>query len=134
MSTIPVKTKDKASCLLNAGILAGSTSIALVSGGGASFPSIYAGTATSLGTFTTLNSTSIGSSGVAVGDYIRNVTDGSWAVITVVASNSVTMTRLKGGTLNIWSNSDVWRVNEFVGTLATKNATTGPDSAYEEVL
>ena len=127
------KSKDKATGNLDAGINASTLSILLESGDGANFPQPYSGTATSGGTSSTLNSTGIGSSGVAVGDHIHNVTDDSWATIESVSSNSVTTSKLKGGSDNTWQNADVWRVNEFVATIATLDADDN-DSAYEEVL
>jgi hypothetical protein len=129
----PLKAKDEATGNLNAGINASVLSIPLESGDGAAFPQPYTASATSGGTSTTLNSTGIGASGVAVGDYIHNVTDDSWATIETVSSNSITTTKLKGGTTNSWSNSDVWRVNEVVITLAAVDA-NGNDTKTEEVL
>jgi hypothetical protein len=64
-----------------------------------------------------LNSTGIGASGVAIGDIIENVTDGSYSVITAVAADSVATTRLKGGSDNTWHNADKWSVNRFIITL-----------------
>lgn len=111
------KHKDNVRCQLNAGISASATTIPLKSGQGAQLPVTYGGNATSLGSSTLLNFTGIGASGVAVGDIIENVTDGSYAVITAVAANSVTTTRLKGGSDNTWQNADKWAVNRFVITL-----------------
>src|SRR5688500_4626398 len=118
----PLKAKDKAKGQLNAGINASTTTIPLKSGEGAIFPQPYTASATSGGTGTTLNDTGIGASGVAVGDFIHNVTDDSWAVIKTVSANSVTTTKLRGGTDNTWDNADVWRVNEFVVTIAVIDA------------
>src|SRR3954467_6023095 len=115
MAATPVafSTKDSATGvgtatgLLNAGISAAATSIVLQSGNGANFPQPYSSTCTSAGSSTTLNCTGIsattgGSAQGGVG--IWNKTDGSVAVITAVAANSLTTTRLLGGTNNSWSN------------------------------
>lgn len=129
-----LKAKDKATAQLNAGINNSVLSIPLKSGEGANFPQPYAGTATSTGSRTVLNDTGdLGS--LAVGDFIRNVTDGSWAFVTSIASapNSVTTTRLEGGSDNTWSSGDVWRSGEFVITIASIDA-DGEDTAYEEAL
>lgn len=111
------KHKDNVEAQLNAGISASALTIPLKTGEGAQFPTTYGSTATSGGTSTVLNCTGIGATGVAVGDVIENVTDGSQAVITIVATDSVTTTRLKGGSDNTWQNSDRWAVNRFVITL-----------------
>lgn len=135
MTRVLYATKDDAEGQLNASILAASTSIVLLSGEGAEFPQPYTGTTTSGGSSVTLNKTSIGSSGIAVGDFIRNVTDGSWAFVITVSTDSLTTTRLRGGTDNSWDNGDEYQVNEFVITLETRNASTPPQvTASEKVL
>ncbi len=111
------KHKDNVAAQLNAGISAGTLSIVLKSGQGAQFPTTYSGTATSTGTANTLNATGIGASGAAVGDIIENVTDGSYGVITALSTNSATTTNLKGGSANMWANTNKWAVNRFVATL-----------------
>src|SRR5688572_3749921 len=111
MAATPVafSTKDNAKGQLASGINASVTSIALAAGTGATFPQPYAGTATSGGTSTTLNSTGIlaavgGSSAAMAGKIIWNKTDGSVAVIVSVATNALTCTRLLGGTDNTWDS------------------------------
>src|SRR3954453_3920336 len=106
---IPFATKDNASGQLNAGISAVATSIVLQAGNGANFPQPYSGTATSLGSATALNSTGISAAiggSAQIGKWIWNKTDGSVAVITAVAANALTTTRLQGGATNVWNNSD----------------------------
>src|SRR5438552_9928609 len=107
MAATPVAfaTKDNASANLNAGISAADLSIPLQSGDGAAFPQPYTGAATSGGSNVLLNSTGIlaavgGSSAAMAGKWIWNKTDGSVAVIVSVATNSLTCTRLLGGTDN----------------------------------
>lgn len=124
LSPLPLKTADNARGQLNAGIGASDLTIVLQSGEGANFPQPYTGSATSAGSSTTLNCTGIGSSGIAQYDLIRNVTDGSWALVLTVATDSITTTRLRDGSGNTWDNSDVWRVNEFVITLADVTTNT----------
>ncbi len=51
-----------------------------------------------------------------------NLTDGSVAVVTAVAADSLTTTRLLGGTDNTWANSDVYIVNPFTVTFAKVDA------------
>src|SRR3954453_9070515 len=102
---IPFATKDNASGQLNAGISAVATSIPLQAGNGANFPQPYSGTATSLGTATTLNCTGISATvggSAQEGKWIWTLTDGLVARITTggVGANAVTPTRLLGGTTN----------------------------------
>ena len=117
MAFRPLATKDNASGQLNAGISAAALTIPLKAGNGANFPQPIGGSATSGGTGILLNSTGIQALGVAVGDIIENVTDGSYAIIRSVAANSVGTSPLVGGSDNTWQNSDVWRVGRFVATL-----------------
>ena len=126
-------TKDNAEGQLNAGISAATLSIVLKSAEGANFPQPYNGTASSTGSSTTLNDTGdLGN--VNVGDIVRNVTDGSWAVCTVAGTNSITTTRLQGGTDDTWQSSDVWRVGEFVITLDDGDANGESVTKREKVL
>jgi hypothetical protein len=132
MTVILPKAKDNATGRLNAGISAATLSIPLQSGQGANFPQPYTGTASSIGSRTVLNDTGdLGS--LVAGDFIRNVTDGSWALVVTAGASSITTTRLQGGSDNTWDNGDTWRSGEFVLTLAAINA-AGTDTAYEEVL
>ena len=119
--TLP-KATDNAEGQLDAGISASATSLAVGTGEGAEFPNATKGTATSAGTSTTLNSTGIGASGVAVGDFIENLTDGSHAYVDSVSTNSITTTPLKGGSGNTWDNSDEWAFNRFIVTLNSRDA------------
>ncbi len=109
-------TLDNASGQLASGISPSSVSIPLLTGQGAFFPQPYQGTATSGGTASTLNSTGIGSK-ATVGQFIRNVTDGSWAFVQTVSTNSITTTALQNGSDNLWENADAWRIGEFIITL-----------------
>lgn len=115
------KHEDNAVGQLNAGISASTLSIPLQSGNGAYLPAAATGSATSGGSSTTLNSTGIQAAlaavSIAVGDIIENVTDGSYAVIKSISTNAIVTTRLKGGSDDTWSNSDVWAVNRFIVTL-----------------
>src|ERR1022692_4805364 len=100
---IDISTKDNASGQLSSGINNSVTSIPLQTGNGANFPQPYNGTATSGGTAATLNATGISAAiggSAQVGNWVWNQTDGSIAVITAVATNSLTTTRLIGGTDN----------------------------------
>lgn len=117
MPARPIATKDNAVGRLNAGIAAGTTTIPLQAGQGTLFPTTKNGSATSTGSKVLLNSTGIQALGVAVGDIIENVTDGSYAVVSSVATNSVVTSPLRGGTTNIWTNAHVWAVNRFVLTI-----------------
>ena len=125
-------TKDNAEGQLAAGISAAATSIVLGAGEGAEFPQPYTGDCSSTGSATVLNDTGALAS-LVVGDFIRNVTDGSWAFITVEGTNSITTTTLRGGTLNVWTSADVWQVNEFVVTLEVRDA-DGDVTQREKVL
>lgn len=139
MAATPVafSTKDSASGQLQSGINASVLSIPLQSGDGAAFPQPYSGSATSLGSSTTLNSTGISAAvggSAVVGKFIWNKTDGSVAVITAVATDAITTTRLLGGTDNTWESADVWCIDAFVATFAVVNATTGAITQSEEAL
>lgn len=117
MDRTPLAHEDNVQGQLNAGISAATTSIPLKSGEGASFPTTYGGAATSVGDGENLNSTGIGASGIASGDLIENVTDGSVAVVLTVSTNAITTTALRGGSDNTWEDADEWAVNRFVITL-----------------
>lgn len=121
MTKILLKPADSAQSLLTAGISAVALSIPITAASGALFPQPYNGSCTSTGSATALNSTgisaAIGGSG-AVGKFIYNATDGSWAKIVSVATNSLVTTRLNDGTLNVWTNADKWYIDPFIATLA----------------
>src|SRR5215210_3276644 len=118
-TAIGLTVKDNSTGLLASTLSAVTLTIPLQSGNGANFPQPYSGTATSLGTSTTLNCTgilaTIGSGSAK--KFIRNVTDGSVAFIVSVATNAVTATPLLNGATNVWNSSDEWRIDEFVATL-----------------
>lgn len=80
------------------------------------FPTQVTGSATSAGTSTVLNSTGIGSLNIQEGDTIRNTTDGSWAVVDELSTNSATTTELTGGSDNTWQNSDAFSVHRLAVT------------------
>ena len=125
-------SKDNAGSTLASGITSSTLSIPLHAGDGALFPQPYHGTCSSGGTATTLNCTGISATiggSAAIGKFILNKTDGSVAVITAVATDSLTTSSLLGGTTNLWNNSDAWRIDEFVLTLVKASAAT----TYEEV-
>lgn len=122
MEIIPLIANNNLEAQLNSGINASTLTIPLKAGEGAAFPTTYNGSATSLGSSTTLNSTGIGATGVTVGMWIYNVTDNSHAVITAVDTNSITTTALQGGSDNTWQNSDVYAANIFAITLNKRNA------------
>lgn len=122
LTPFAASTKDNANSALASGISASSISIPLNSGGGASFPQPYSGTASSGGTATALNSTGISAiigGSAAVGKFIWNRTDNSVAVITAVATNALTTTALLGpsGCDLTWENADAWSIDPFILTL-----------------
>lgn len=127
-----LKAKDNAEGQLNAGISSGALSIVLKSGEGALFPTTINGPATSSGSATVLNSTGIGATGIAVGDIIENVTDGSVAIVVSVSTDSITTTELRGGSGNTWDSADKWHVNRFVITLNKRSG--GAITTSEKVL
>lgn len=138
MSTaILLDTEDVARGQLDASLSAAGLSIVLNAGEGAEFPQPLTGGCSSLGSSTALNDTgALGS--LAVGDFIRNVTDGSWAYVTSIAGapNAVVTTPLIGGTDNTWDNADVWRHGEFIVTLikTADGTATGAVTQRERVL
>jgi hypothetical protein len=102
---------------------ASDTTIVLGSGHGAYLPTILRGDCSSTGDARTLNDTSaLGS--VAVGDYIYNLTDGSWAVVTTAGASQVITTPLEGGSLNVWTSGDIWVVGMFVATITQFSGST----------
>lgn len=123
---------DNAESNFAAGFNGSALQCTLDTGDGALFPTTIHSTATSGGTSTTLNCTGIQAMGVAVGDAIRNITDGSEAVVTAVATNSVTTTPLKGGSGNTWDNNDEWAVGSFVITAIHYNTTNTPSSGINK--
>jgi len=135
--------KDNASAQLNASINASSTSIVLKAGEGANFPQPIVGQTTGAGSSVLLTETGVGASGVAVGDFIFNLTDSdpssdSWgiAVVTAVNTNALTTTPLRGGSDNLWEASDKWVVKPFVINLSarTGGVLTGAVTKFEKVL
>lgn len=116
------KAKDNAEGQLDSNIGASTLSVVLKVGEGANFPQPYSGTTTSGGTSTTLNKTGVGASGIAVGDFIENTTDGSHAFVTAVNTDSLTTTTLNGGSDNTWQNADAYLVNAFIGTFNERNS------------
>lgn len=80
------------------------------------FPTEVTGSATSAGDSTTLNSTGIGALNIQEGDTIRNTTDGSWAVVDELSTNSATTSALLGGSDNTWQNSDSFSVHRLAVT------------------
>lgn len=116
------KTKDNAEAQLDSNIGASATTIIVKPGEGALFPQPYNGTTTSGGSSTVMNKTGIGASGVAVGDYIENATDGSSAFVLAVNTDSLTTTELQNGSDNTWQNGDSYVVNPFVATINSRNA------------
>ena len=75
---------------------------------------IVTGSATSTGTSTTLVDTAatFTKSGIDISDVIRNVTDGSSAIVSKITDdNNIVTTALTGGTLNVWTSADVWEVD-----------------------
>lgn len=128
-----LKTADNAEGQLNSGINASAISIPLKSGEGAEFPTTYSGTTTSTGDSTTLNKTGIGASGIAVGDFVQNTTDGSHAYVLAVNTDSLTTSALLGGSDNTWQSGDTYIVNSFVVTLNSRDS-AGNITASEKVL
>ena len=112
--------KNSANPTLSGSIGTSDTTLALTTGTGAKLPTIFSGVTTSLGDGRNLNQTSLAN--VSVGDFIKNVTDGSWAVVKTVGSNSCTTTPLVGGSVNTWGNAQTWAKNRFVATLVNFDA------------
>ena len=128
-----LKATDNAQGQFDSNIGPSTLSIVLGTGEGALFPEIIRDSATSTGDESTLNSTGIGASGIEVGDFIENLTDGSHAYVISISTNSVQTTTLQGGTANIWDNADEWVVGRFEVTLNSRNVTSGAIEAYEVV-
>lgn len=115
---LPVVKNNVKTPQLKGSIAAGDLTLALKAGHGASFPSILRATCSSTGSNILLNATGLLGT-LAVGDFIENETDGSWAVVTSIAGapNSVATTPLEGGSLNVWTSGNVMRKGAFVATL-----------------
>lgn len=115
-SLLAVKNNVTTPQLLGA-IGAADVTVVLKSGHGALLPSILTGGCSSTGSGTALNDTgALGS--VAVGDFIHNLTDASWAVVTSIsgAPNAIVTTPLEGGSDNTWQSGDVWAIGIFIVT------------------
>lgn len=128
---LPTAKNDAQAQMASALSSAGDT-IQLNSGEASLFPTGYKGSATSVGDSETLNSTGIGAK-VAVGDFIRNTTDGSIAWVTAVSTDSATTTNLMGGTDDTWESADEWVTGSFYAWLSKKDA-NGADTTRELVL
>lgn len=126
------KSKNSAQALLAAGISAAGDTVQLKSGEASLFPSGNKGSATSLGSSTVLNSTGIGAK-VSVGDFIRNLTDGSKAFVLSTSTDSITTTPLDSGSDNTWQSSDEWVVGSFYAWLSKKDG-SGEDTTRELVF
>lgn len=50
------------------------------------------------------------SCGATVGLYIENATDGSHGLITAVTENDITTSALTGGSLNVWTKGDTYKI------------------------
>lgn len=119
--TIP-RAANNAEGQLDSAINATSVTFVLGSGEGDNFPTTYKDNTTSAGDSTTLNFTGISALSVAsVGDFIENLTDGSHAFVISVDTNSITTTKLKGGSDNTWDNGDEFAVNRFAVTLNARD-------------
>jgi hypothetical protein len=66
---------------------------------------------------------------VAVGDQIRNATDGGVGTITAVFQDRVYHTPLAGGTNNDWETTDTYEINRLVATYVS-----GTDTAYVPIV
>lgn len=71
----------------------------------------YTGVATS-GSATTLGDTEVDFTtyGLVAGMYVRNVTDGSYGYITIIAANQLTISTLTGGTANVFAAGDTYNI------------------------
>lgn len=115
---LPAIANNVTTAQLVGAIGAADVTVALKSGHGALLPSISRGDASSTGDSMTLNDTgALG--GLAVGDPLYNLTDGSHCVVTSIASapNSVRTTPLEGGSDNTWQSGDVWVKGAYVVTV-----------------
>jgi len=90
-----------------------------------------AGTCDADGTGTSLkdSTTNFTTTGIVIGMYVRNITDGSYAYATVLADGVLTTSALTGGSDNTWSDNDVWRI--LAGEYAVH---IDPDSFTEKYL
>jgi hypothetical protein len=131
MEYILLEATDNAQGQLDSSVGPSTLMIVLGTGEGARFPEIIRDSATSAGDENTLNSTGIGASGVEVGDFIENLTDGSHAYVVSIGTNSIETTTLQGGSSNVWGNADEWVVGRFEVTLNSRNVISGAIEAYE---
>lgn len=115
------KRGDQVEGQLDSGISASDTTITLSLGDGAVFPQTHNGNTSSGGTSIRLNKTGIGASGIAISDFILNVTDGSHAFVTGVGTDYLDTTTLLGGSDNTWQNGDEYVVGAFIATFNKRN-------------
>ncbi len=129
MDFIIPTSKNSAQAQMASGVSASGTTIQLKTGEASLLPTGAKDSATSVGTSETLNCTGIGAM-VSVGDFIRNITDGSVAWILAVSTNSITTTVLMNGSDNTWDSSDEWVVGTTFAWLSKKDA-SGEDTTRE---
>lgn len=125
-------SKNNAQAQMASSLSAGGDTIQLYSGESALFPAGANDNTTSAGDQNTLNCTGIGAM-VSVGQFIRNITDGSIGWILTVSTNSVTTTALIGGSDNTWDSGDEWVVGSHYMWLSKKDG-SGEDTTRELVL
>lgn len=84
----------------------------------------FRGTASG-GAATTLtdSTTTFTNLGLVAGTYVRNVTDNSYAYISNIATNSLTITTLVGGTANVFANLDIYEIlcGEYIPIVSYDN-------------
>lgn len=84
---------------------------------------------------TTLNDSAANFTSDYVGYAIRNVTDGSYGLITAVNSTTQLVADLAEGTLNVWTLADEYKINKSGEVpYIYKEATVSADDAENEVM
>lgn len=91
----------------------------------AATPTVLSGTATSTGDNDTLNDNSrnLNNIGIAIGDIVDNISDGSSAIIKSISTNSIEVNGLSGGADNLFQLNNIYQIRSNYGS-ATATAAT----------
>lgn len=80
------------------------------------FPATAKGSVTASGTLTFSDTAALfRTAGVRIGAIVKNITDGSQAVVTAVTATELTTTALSGGTDDLWELGDTYKVYNTEG-------------------
>ena len=92
----------------------------------AATPTVLSGTATSTGDNDTLNDNSrnLNNIGIAIGDIVDNISDGSSAIIKSISTNSIEVNGLSGGADNLFQLNNIYQIRSNYGSATATAATS----------